>query len=472
MEGKKALIISPHPDDEINLAGQFLSVLKKYKYDIFILFTTNGDAVSKIGNRRIKEAIDACSILGVVEDHVIILGYPNEWKGPTHIYNFEPDRVVESKLGKKETNSIEEHPEYCFQKLGCHHSFTRNHFKTDYKNVILEIMPDVIICPEFDSHPDHRAASLLFDEIIGEILKDIVSYKPCILKKYIHEGVWYGPKDYYSIPPCPTKTNGRRDYSGGSHDLDSPCFRWEDRIKYRADKNTITELLRNNIAYQAAKAHKSTTAWYEMQRVLNADVVYWVRPTNNYVLHANIVVSSGNPAYINDFCLYDSDNICDIEDPFVHSDYFCWKPDLEDAQKQLRIYFSGEKKIKVIRLYEDCNIINHIKRFEIEINQKIVYEGEAVEDGSKTEIILSDFIQTDLVIIRILQWEGKPGISEVEIFPDHLDEVPFPMEKYEFIQDNSCRTEFSQIFEQAVLMTKFLFVFKAKYELKRILGRV
>lgn len=295
----KALIISPHPDDEINLAGQFIISLEKIGYRPFVLYTTNGDAEKKINNSRINEAINACKALGIDKSNVIFLGYANDWNGLIHIYNSNNDSVLTSLLGKKKTNSLKNIPEYCFAKCGVHHNFTRRNFKEDYKNAITEIRPDLIICPEFDSHPDHRAASLMFDEVIGEILKKDINYHPLIFKKYIHEGVWYGPKDYYSFPMRETLTKGARTYSNGVHDLDSPCFKWEERVSFKADPVTLTPLLKKNVVYKAAKQHKVTTAWYEMQRVINADTVYWNRRTDNIALISKVVTSSGNASYIN-----------------------------------------------------------------------------------------------------------------------------------------------------------------------------
>ena len=45
---KRLLVIAPHPDDEINLAGQFIIRCIKLKMDIFVVYTTNGDAERKV----------------------------------------------------------------------------------------------------------------------------------------------------------------------------------------------------------------------------------------------------------------------------------------------------------------------------------------------------------------------------------------------------------------------------------------
>lgn len=467
---KRLLVIAPHPDDEINLAGQFIIRCIKLKMDIFVVYTTNGDAERKVGNKRIKEAIEALRILGVAESHIIILGYPNGWSGSMHIYNADADSVLISQSGKCKTNSLSEHPEFCFSLYGIHKDFTRQNMIDDFKKVICMILPDIIICPEFDAHPDHRATSLIFDEVMESILKGNFGYRPYVLKKYIHEGVWYGKKDYYSMQP--TMTSGQRYYSGGMHDLDSPIFKWNERISYATESETKTSLLRNNIIYKAARKHKLTTAWYEMQRVINSDMVYWHRPTDNLALTAVISGSSGKYQFVNDFKIYDTNNVYEKKEPFMCSDRFCWIPEIEDEQKTLVIEFGKLCVIRCFRIYEDCNIENHIISLKISTKFGFSIDVEPNQDGSCTEIILDNELITEQVVVSIINWVGKPGISEIEIYeiePKAVGVLPIPLyEESKLAYGMSYR----QKIEYISFMIRFLFKFKLKYESKKILGKI
>lgn len=478
MENKrgKVLIIAPHPDDEINLAGQFSVTLIKLGYTLFTLYTTNGDYDKKIGNKRLYEAIKANGVLGIEEKNVIFLGYANEWIGNKHIYNAEPDNVLVSKLGKTKTNSIPEHHEYCYTRYGVHHDFTRNNLKSDYKNVILELMPDVLICPEFDSHPDHRAASLLFDEILGEILKDNKCYKPLVLKKYIHEGVWNGPKDYYKRPMIPTITKGIRYYSGGMHELDSPCFKWNDRVRFKADTSTTTDLLRKNIVFKAAKQHKYTTAWYEMQRVLNGDIVYWKRRTANLLYYAKIQASSGKIEYLNDFKLYDSLDISDIKEPFNNNDAYCWIPDSRDREKEILITFDKEECFDALYIIEDCCCFNHIEELEVIINGTST-KIELNNDGTVLEYLFPTKVYSDHVKLRVLKYKGIPGIAEVVLCNNREDIINntflAPEAHKDVVENVSLKNvrdkgRILPKIECIVLKIEFLLKFKLKYEVSRL----
>ena len=65
-ENKKILIISPHQDDEINIAGGILTEITKYNKDVYVLYTTNGDYVFS-AKTRVRECLHSCKKLGVDE---------------------------------------------------------------------------------------------------------------------------------------------------------------------------------------------------------------------------------------------------------------------------------------------------------------------------------------------------------------------------------------------------------------------
>ena len=465
---KKVLIIAPHPDDEINLAGQLCITLKRNKYEFFVVYITNGDYKKSIGNKRLYEALEANSVLGIPSSNIIILGYANEYEGPIHIYNALEDSCLKSKIGKKRTNSIKEKPEYCFKKKGIHRKFNKKSIRYDFESVMLELLPDLIICPEFDSHPDHRATSLLFDEVMCDILKKKSWYRPIVLKKYIHEGVWSGPKDYYEFPMRPTLTSGPRFYSGMLHELDTPNLKWDERICWKPDQKTLTPLLIKNIVFNAARKHRSTTAWYEMQRVINADMVYWHKPTDNIALNAEVLVSSGNGKYVNDYKYYDSDDLYNINNPFTKPECFCWQPDALDKKKSVELRFTEDQVIKCIRIYEDCNWENHIKSIVLDSDEKTLYKGPLNNDGSKTEIILNEKIYTKSIILYICDYDGNPGIAEIEVFSENVKSPQLLLRKG--ARENKAKNTvglFRKI-EKMMLILIFLFKFKIRYEFEKI----
>ena len=64
MESEKhetCLIVVPHPDDELNVAGQLIPSLVKRGWKLRVLFATNGDYVARQGTVRMREALAALS---------------------------------------------------------------------------------------------------------------------------------------------------------------------------------------------------------------------------------------------------------------------------------------------------------------------------------------------------------------------------------------------------------------------------
>ena len=469
---RKVWIIAPHPDDEINLAGQMLVHFQKQNLESYVMYTTNGDAEKKINNKRIYEALEACKVLGVGNSYVFFLGYANGWKEDQHIYNAKYTSERESLLGKRETNGVKGKDEFSLLKYGIHHLFTRENLKNDFKTLILDILPDLIIAPEFDLHPDHRMTSLLFDEIMGEILKSHRDYRPLILKKYIHEGVWYGKKDYYSIPMNPTLTGGMREYSGGTHELSSPSFTWGERLAFETDERTRTKYLQSNIIFKAAKKHRCTTAWYEMQRVINADMVYWQRRTDSLLFSADITATSGNTCFLNDFLLYGCHDIKKKEEPFTDQTAFEWIPSEDDPVKCVFISLQKYEHISSIVIYEDCNWDNHIEKVRISQGDNVLYEGELNRDGTGTNIRFKREVLTDKLSIQVIKYCGVPGITEIEVFADEYEKERFQeyrLKKYEYgigVRDTG-RKSAGQLLEKVYLTVLFAFKFKIRYEIGR-----
>lgn len=453
----EVLIIAPHPDDELNLAGQIIPTLIENHIEIYVVYVTNGDSKGK-DNKRLIEAIESCRILGIKEENIIFLGYANDYKSK-HIYNSLNDEIVESKIGKTQTNSISIKNEYCFEKHNKHNSFSRNNIKNDLKEVICEINADLIIAPDYDEHPDHRCVSLLFEEIIGELT---INYHPIILKKFAYNGVWRGPKDYYSFKQT-TNNMGPFEYAGQLHELENPAYGYEDRIRIKPHASTLTPYLHNNILFKAAKKHKSTEAWYEMLRAINSDVVYWQRNTKNLLTDAIIKSSSGDVKYLTDFKFIDSDNVL-VKNNSLKGKEYCWRPKNEDSVKEIDIYFNSPTSADELNIYEDFNSKNHIKRLEILIgNNK--YEVEPKTTGQKTSISIKERNYSTLKI-KIIDYLGVPGISEIELLQKNIIDIS-PLKEVNKLQESRVyEIKLKQRIEYFIFIFVFFFKHKIKYLLK------
>ena len=467
---KKALIIAPHPDDEINLAGQLIVGFVNSGIDVYIVYTTNGDYTKKIGNSRLYEAINALAVLGVPDKNICFLGYGNEWLNGNHIYNFRTQNdILTSLSGKTETSGIPTHPEYSMQKYGCHHSFTRENYKTDLKGIILDIKATYLICNDFDSHIDHKATSLIFEEVIGEILNQEHEYEPIILKKFAYSGVWKGSKDYYNTPMKETINTISGNINGILYDTESPYYKWDDRIRIKPPTVTLTHFISNNILFKAAKKHKSQIAWYQMLRVINSDIVYWWRPTCNLLKYANIATSSGNKKYLNDFKLYESSDLQSGLDNLNINNYM-WVPDNADKEKGIEIFFENAKRVEMIRIYGDYCPDNYLKSVVIIIND----DERLFVNENPSKPYWDIYLSEDRVLklkIKIMEWNGIPGIVELELFDHKLDFFKNNGNIFEEYKLNNAKyrgISVMQIVEKMWLNICLLFSYKLKIMLRNI----
>ncbi len=76
----EVLVIAPHPDDEVLIAGGVLARARAQRQRVTVVVVTNGDfTCERNGHVRQDETIAALASLGIAEDEVIFLGYPDGW---------------------------------------------------------------------------------------------------------------------------------------------------------------------------------------------------------------------------------------------------------------------------------------------------------------------------------------------------------------------------------------------------------
>lgn len=192
----KVLVLVPHPDDEINVAGNLFKWFKEAKAHVTVAIVTNGDYISALTKKRQEEALNAKRILGY--ENLVYLGYGDGYKG-VHLYHNEGNTVVESVAGFSSTYNVSnECPAFHYTKYNEQTAYTRNHLKSDLKDLILDVIADLIVCVDNDKHPEHRCLSLIFDEVMGEIIK-VQNYRPYVLKAFAYIGVYDSVRDFLHI---------------------------------------------------------------------------------------------------------------------------------------------------------------------------------------------------------------------------------------------------------------------------------
>jgi len=414
------MILVPHQDDEIIMCGAFLKGIIEAGNEVTVVFMTNGDYTSDIGSIRMQESLDVLRLYGISKDNVIFMGYANEYdiKGP-HIYDAKDNRLVFSQYGNCYTYGLPDKPEYCYSKRGIHNEYRRSNVLIDLKDIILEIMPDVIFATDVEIHPDHKANSLFLDEVLGQILHELTDYSPTVLKKPEYSTGWNGEKDYSLINNLAAQKNGIKSFVNyTSTEFTNPYIRWQNRIRLPIDKYARTPIREDNILFQSLKLYKTQNVIDHFESLANSDVVFWMRRTDSLTYRARVYATSGKAEFINDFKIFDSSDIkrTSIDSWFV--DESIWRPDPEDKNPEIIIEFDEEKWISEIVIYQEYVSKSQVTCCNIEINdEKLVYSGK-LEKKLPTHVIF-EAENAKKITIKIIETTNEKyasGISEIEVY--------------------------------------------------------
>lgn len=207
----RILILAPHPDDEVlGCAGLIQEAVRK-KADLRVLYLTNGDhnqaafvvyekrftfrtgEFMHMGRVRRKEAIKAMELLGVPEDKLVFLGYPDFGTFSIFQKYWQGSKPYKSILTRISSVPYKENLSFGAPYVG-------ESILKDLKAVLLAYRPNKI----FVSHPidvngDHKVLPLFLQVALADlrsILPEIAVYN-----YLIHWKGWPSPRRYHPELP-------------------------------------------------------------------------------------------------------------------------------------------------------------------------------------------------------------------------------------------------------------------------------
>lgn len=412
--GLKVMVIVPHQDDEINAAAAMTYTLSRAGANIVLVYTTNGDW-KYTAETRMKEAVNAAGVLGVKEENIIFLGYGDAFNNDMHDHLFYHAEKVRSASGYEETYGSRAHLDYVFKKTGKHHEYTNINYLNDIVEVVGDYRPDLILCIDFDEHPDHRMLSLYFDRAIGILRKNDATYTPEVWKRFAYSTGYTAVADYSVINNPETKRPEVGKTGKYEWDLiDTLIYRWSDRIRIPVPEEMRTSDLKKNLLATALNQHKSQYIITRADRIINSDEVYWSRRTDSIAYSAEITVSSGDGHFLNDFMIYDTD---DVDSLVPNLSGHAWKPDDADMDKRAVFHWKSPQHIEKIILYGEITDDRGIERLRLKLNdgyEKIVADMPC--NGNPVEIDTGKHEGVTECIVEIEKTNGA-GLTEIEVYP-------------------------------------------------------
>lgn len=413
---KTVMIIVPHQDDEINLAGSTIKNLTDNHIHVIVVFATTSDYHDS-GIDRLHEALAALKILGVPEKDIVFLGYCNMpmVTKTQHFYNADEDLVITSDQGLTQTYALPEKPEFCFNLTGQHKNYTKKNLREDIQAVITYYKPDIIFAADFDRHIDHRAISLLFEEAIANILsKNDNTYYPELYKGFCYNGSYLGKKDFYELNLAGEAKAEGEFINDPNYDTDFPPYLWDERLRLPVVREALSRTLNSNLIYQALRAHFSQGIIHNAKRIINSDQIFWIRMTTSLSYQAKITVTSGNAKYLNDFKLADCDDIYALPASFSGT----WLPDTTDSEKKAVFSFNKPQIVTQVILYGNSNLDSRVLEGTITLSNGFTTKFGPLKQGSKATVITfkpQNNIFSLTISLRKLQGTNA-GLNEVEIY--------------------------------------------------------
>lgn len=207
----KVLILAPHPDDEaIACAGVIQEALRR-KSSLKVVYLTNGDhnqlaflvykkrpvfrtgEFIQMGEVRRREAVEAMKSLGLTDETLVFLGYPDFGTFSIFCKYWKSRRPFKSFLTRISAVPYKENFSYGS-------AYTGENILSDLKKILLDFRPTKI----FVSHPgdvnvDHKAYYLFLYAALADLEKEID--RPQVFPYLVHCPGWPLPRHYHPELP-------------------------------------------------------------------------------------------------------------------------------------------------------------------------------------------------------------------------------------------------------------------------------
>lgn len=416
-KNKNVMIIVPHEDDEINLTGGVIQQYVAGGSTVRVVFTTNGD-YAEPGKIRLNEAIKSLAMIGIPEKNIIFLGYGDQWKPQNqkgdkvkHIYNSKDGNAVwTSHAGKKATYALKNHPPF----MKC--EYTRNSLLSGMVDVILKYRPQVIYAVDYDSHIDHRATDLSFEEAMGHILKSVKNYDPAVFKGFCYSTAWNAPSDFGRENIKSTVKTSAKDYMSENH-----AYKWNDRIRIPVSALGMNRIISADIQYKILQCEAERDAYKRAPKVINGDKVFWERKTDSLLYNSNITCDGKAVSGLNDFKLSDSDDISSTDK----------SPDdgvtEVSADDSISVDMGKKTDCDNIVIYDNPDVKDNILSGYIRFDNGSKVKIPALDANGDGTVIHCDQDGVSSFKIEVTKSVGKDaGLCEIEAYSEEDDKLKDP----------------------------------------------
>lgn len=265
----QVLVISPHPDDDVITSAGVISRAVERGESVKVVYMTNGDSEGiQVGYVRQGEAVTAQGYLGVPENDLIFLGYPDYYLNTIFSSYINQGDVLATWSGQSTTyaNRGLGLTDYHTYRFGSPASYNRYYILEDLKDILSTYLPEhIYVTSEFDTCLDHSATYQLLKLAVSSVHAQNPGYTPVIHKAIVHWDVGSWPS---SINPTT--------YFLEIPDLSQTGLVWTDRESLDVPLAMQSTIYPSNPKYQAISAHASQSGQAELLKsFIHKDEIFW-----------------------------------------------------------------------------------------------------------------------------------------------------------------------------------------------------
>ncbi|HTV03277.1 MAG TPA: PIG-L family deacetylase, partial [Luteitalea sp.] len=269
------LVLAPHPDDDILTSGGVIYRARQAGTAVWIMYMTNGDYAptgTAWGYRREDEAAAAESMLGVADDNLVFLGYP-DGSLQTLYSNFFNTPYVPTEHGYQGDRPILETLStvaYARRGLGDtdYHHFAFGTAATNMgSNVVADLVhflsnrrpTDIYTVGRCDRHSDHNTTYEFLLSALQQVRTSAPSYDPYIWQTIVWAGFnvaeMPNPPDADDWPLAPNPGTAFTEPVRVAACLSSNALVWAQRQSLVVPAPMLEANFDNNLKAQAIEQH-------------------------------------------------------------------------------------------------------------------------------------------------------------------------------------------------------------------------
>jgi LmbE family N-acetylglucosaminyl deacetylase len=436
------LVVAPHPDDEVLATGGVLYSAQRRGREVAVVVVTNGDYFgTEYGLIRQGESVAGLGMLGMNEDRVMFLGYPDS--GLLPLWNNAPDAgraYLSPRSGRQSTYGT-----HGFGRADLHTALTgapgdynRPTLVGDLSAALAQVRPsDVYVTSMFDDNPDHRATYYALRAALALLAAGDPSFRPTVHTTVIHDPVHYPFDDFWpantpretpfvpgndDVWPNPTAASGVPQRFDPAvpfvmpPSLPSTILSWASRERVPVPPVMSLVDFATNLKVMALQRYgtqNSDVLWAHVK----ADEFFWSEAvplgvfTHDIARGSIATASSAAPGQ------GPGGAIDGVVDGAPRSPQAEWAAAAPDPVAVIRLEWRAPIVIDRVTLFDRVSMADHVTAARLLLDDGTeVPVGTLANDGRGDEVVLPTPHRIWALAFAIDGAFGTPGLAEIEVF--------------------------------------------------------